>query len=330
MKISEKAQAQRASSVRAPAPNPEVHPPVLRVGERGELSSAAATDTGLLRESNEDRCWMDAARGVYLVVDGVGGQAAGAVAAETAVEAIRETVFSESSAEDRVRQSIACANRRIYERAQREPGCRGMACVLTLAVVEKGEIVVGHVGDSRLYLIWNGAIRKLTSDHSPVGEDEDAGELTEAEAMLHPRRNEVFRDVGSRPRSAGDSDFIEIRRCRFHPDAAILLCSDGLTDHLTAAQVREIAEAYDGDPAWVAESLVEAANAAGGRDNITALFVAGPEFRSPDGARREQTRPRSSTTRVRGRGTLFTGRAAFLIYGLLLGLLVLVMLRFKG
>ena len=127
-----------------------------------------------------------------------------------------------------------------------------MACVLTLALVEDGEITIGHVGDSRLYLVWNGAIRKLTSDHSPVGEDEDAGELTEEEAMLHPRRNEVFRDVGSRRRSAADEEFIEIRQCRFRPDAAILLCSDGLTDQLTAAEVREIVERYDGDAARVA------------------------------------------------------------------------------
>jgi PPM family protein phosphatase len=211
------------------------------------LTSAAATDTGLLRESNEDRCWMDREKGVFLVVDGVGGQAAGALAAETAVEAIRETIFAEGSPVDRVRQSIAHANNRIYHRAQREEACRGMACVLTLAVVEGDELAVGHVGDSRLYLIWNGSIRKITSDHSPVGEEEDAGALTETEAMLHPRRNEVFRDVGSRPRHAEDADFIEIRRCRFRPDAAILLCSDGLTDHLTGAQVRDIAERYDGD-----------------------------------------------------------------------------------
>ena len=296
-----------------------------------EWRSAAATDTGLLRESNEDRCWMDAGRGVFLVVDGVGGQAAGAVAAETAVGAIRESIFLNGTAEERVRRAIAEANRRIYERAQREEDCRGMACVLTLAVLEDDRITVGHVGDSRFYLIWNGAIRKLTRDHSPVGEDEDAGALTETEAMLHPRRNEVFRDVGSRPRSADDDDFIEIRRCRFHADAAFLLCSDGLTDHLTATQVREIAERYDGDAECVAASLVEAANAAGGRDNITALFVAGAEFR----ARRAATRPRGSITRPDRRNRLshrrlLTGRAAFLVYGLVLGLLVWAVMRLKG
>ncbi|HUK15903.1 MAG TPA: protein phosphatase 2C domain-containing protein [Bryobacteraceae bacterium] len=292
-----------------------------------ELNAAATSDTGLLRESNEDRCWMDGERGVFLVVDGVGGQAAGAVAAETAVEAIRESIFEEGAAEERVRQSIARANQRIYERGQRDEACRGMACVLTLAVVENGEVTVGHVGDSRFYLIWNGSIRKLTSDHSPVGEDEDAGALSETEAMQHPRRNEVFRDVGSRLRSAGDADFIEIRRCRLHADAAILLCSDGLTDHLTAAQVREIVERYDGDAGRVTASLVEAANAAGGRDNISAVFAAGPEFRA---LRRGTTRPRFSTTRIRRRAAVFTGRAAFLVYGLLLGLAVWAVMRFRG
>ena len=91
-----------------------------------------------------------------------------------------------------------------------------MACVLTLAVVREDVVTVGHVGDSRLYLIWNGTLRKLTPDHSPVGEQEDQGELTEAEAMEHPRRNEVFRDVGSRERGANDGDFIEVRSFPFH------------------------------------------------------------------------------------------------------------------
>jgi PPM family protein phosphatase len=160
-----------------------------------------------------------------------------------------------------------------------------------------------------------------------VGQDEDAGELTEREAMEHPRRNEVYRDVGTAPRAAGDDGFIEVRKCRFRRDAAILLCSDGLTDHLSSARVREVVERYDGDAARVASELVEAANGAGGRDNITAVFVAGPEFRGRAGG---STRPRIGTTRIRvPRGTL-TGRAAFLIYGLLLGMLVWAGLRILG
>jgi serine/threonine protein phosphatase PrpC len=290
------------------------------------LISGAASDTGLLRDRNEDRYWIEPALGAYLVVDGVGGQAAGERAAEIAVAAIREAIAGEGAAEARVRGAIAAANNRIYDEAQANPALDGMACVLTLALVENGEITIGHVGDTRLYLIGGGAIRKLTSDHSPVGEGEDAGELTEEEAMLHPRRNEVFRDVGSCPRSADAAGFIEIRQCRFPSDAALLLCSDGLTDHLTSRRIREIVDRYSGDPEQTARNLVDAANLAGGRDNITALFIAGPAFHGRGGA----TRPRFGVTRLRVRGRAFTGRVAFLSYGLLLGMLLWAVLRTRG
>ncbi len=277
-------------------------------------ASGAASDTGLLRDRNEDRYWADPERGAFLVVDGVGGNAAGEFAAQTAVDVISSSPLD---TEDAVRQAIAAANNRIFDLAQTRPELRGMACVLTLAAVAGDEIVIGHVGDSRLYLIWHGAIRKLTADHSPVGEGEDAGELSEREAMFHPRRNEVFRDVGSRRRSADDAAFIQIRRCRFHADAAILLCSDGLTDRLTAAQIRDIVDRYDGDAVRVAYDLVDAANRAGGDDNITALFVAGPDFAGRSAA----TRPRSSTTCVRRRWRV-SRRLVFLVFGLLIGMLL--------
>ncbi|HLK63602.1 MAG TPA: protein phosphatase 2C domain-containing protein [Bryobacteraceae bacterium] len=305
-------------------------------------TSGAATDTGLVRGRNEDRYWIDDERGVFLVVDGVGGHAAGELAAETAVETIRESLFTgEFDAEERVRRAITLANNRIFELAQETGEHQGMACVLTLALVEGGNITIGHVGDSRLYLIWKSAIRKLTSDHSPVGEGEDSGELTEEEAMLHPRRNEVFRDVGSRPRDLDRTGFVEIRKCRFRPDAAILLCSDGLTDRLTSAHVREIAEHYDGDASKVAAQLVDAANRAGGQDNVTAIFVAGPDFRTRRGATRPRTdaAPGRSTAPIapmqseepvqlpRPRSRFLTGRAAFLTYGILIGMLLWAVLR---
>ena len=287
--------------------------------------AGAATDTGMLRDHNEDRYWMDADRGVFLVVDGVGGRAAGELAAQTAVETIREGMrWTEAPAAERVKAAITAANNRIFRRAQQDEEYRGMACVLTLAVVEDGTITIGHVGDSRLYLLWDGAIRKLTSDHSPVGEDEDAGALSEEEAMLHPRRHEVFRDVGSRLRDVDDEGFVEIRQCRFRDDAALLLCSDGLTDHLTAARIRAITARYAGDPARVAAELVDAANDAGGSDNITALFVAGPQFSGRGGATRPLFEP---TTRRSPRRRRFRGRLAFLIYGALIGMLIWLVLR---
>jgi serine/threonine protein phosphatase PrpC len=288
--------------------------------------TGAATDTGLLRERNEDRYWADPARGVYLVVDGVGGQAAGEVAAQIAVDTIRDSILSDDSAEERIRRAISEANNRIWELAQSQPDLSGMACVLTLALVDGERVTIGHVGDSRLYLIWHGAIRKLTTDHSPVGEDEDSGELSELEAMQHPRRNEVYREVGSAPRRPDAPDFIEIRHCRLRCDAAILLCSDGLTDLLTSDEVREIAERYAGDADATARELVDAANDAGGRDNVTVLFIAGPEF--PGGG--SVTRPRLVVTRARGPARLLGSRLAFLAYGLLLGMLLWATLRARG
>jgi PPM family protein phosphatase len=290
------------------------------------MNCGAATDTGLVRERNEDSYWMDVERGVFLVVDGVGGQPRGELAAEIAVREIQDQLRNGEAAgepEQRVRAAITRANNQICELARHGDGARGMACVLTLALVDGGEVTIGHVGDSRLYLVWRGAMRKLTSDHSPVGEEEDGGKLTEQEAMLHPRRHEVFRDVGSRPRAENDEGFIQIRRCRFRPDAAILLCSDGLTDQLTAARIREIVGHYQGDAARVAEELVEAASEAGGNDNATALFVAGPEF----GASKQTTRLRLPTTKITARRNVFAGRLAFLAYGLLLGMLVWAVLH---
>src|ERR1022692_1392453 len=306
------------------------------------LECGAATDTGQVRERNEDRYWMDPARGSFLVVDGVGGQAAGERAAEIAVAAIRAQVGHASACQpagrpaippearvspaERVRQAIAAANHRIYAEALLYPQLAGMACVLTLALVEGEQVTVGHVGDSRLYLIGPGAIRKVTSDHSPVGEEEDAGEIGEEEAMAHPRRNEVFRDVGSCPRSADEGDFIEVRQCELPNDAAMLLCSDGLSDHLTSRRIREIAERYAGDAVQTARNLVDAANQAGGRDNITAVFVAGPAFGGSSAA----TRPRLGITRLRSRRRVWSGRVAFLSYGLLLAVLLWAALRIRG
>ncbi len=324
--------------------------------------SATASDPGRMRAENQDRAYADDELGIFLVVDGLGGHAAGEKAAETAVDAIcaeMAVAQSEKTAgdvRDQVRLAITAANNRIFEEAARNETWRGMACVLTLAVVEGDKVIVGHVGDSRLYLVWNGAIRKLTSDHSPVGEREDAGELTEAEAMAHPRRNEVFRDVGSRRRTPDEEDFIELKEFLFKPDAAILLCSDGLSDLLTSTEILDVIERYNGDPAQVAGELVEAANVAGGSDNITAIFVAGGEFVGNSSPEAAEARARNAITRARDaasqddaprqgvprdellpepgpRGAVakvarvLTTRVAFLIYGFLLGVVLALALR---
>jgi serine/threonine protein phosphatase PrpC len=293
--------------------------------------AGAASDAGLQRNINEDRVWVDEARGIFMVVDGLGGHAAGETAAETAVNVIeREFRGVQVIDEQRISKAITAANNEIYQLAAANPSWRGMACVLTLAVACGDLFLVGHVGDSRLYLYWNGKLQKITCDHSPVGELEDAGELTEEEAMHHPRRNEVFRDVGSYPHLPDDPRFIEIRRFRFRPDAALLLCSDGLSDLVKSADMIQVLEQYDGDAPRIAQLMVEAANAAGGRDNISVVFVPGPAFLGTESASLSDGRSRHATTRMRSGKSGSRGIFSYLLV-LLVGMVIgLAIWRFFG
>lgn len=288
--------------------------------------AGSASDAGLERASNEDRILVDEARGIFLVVDGLGGHAAGEMAAETAVQVINECLADlDDDLEQQIRASISEANNRIYRLAHTNPHWYGMACVLTLAVAREDHVTVGHVGDSRLYLAWNSTLRKLTSDHSLIGEQEEHGEIDEQDAMRHPRRNEVFRDVGSQLREPDDPDFIQTRTFLFRPDAALLLCSDGLSDSLTSAEINAVIEHYEGDPDATARELVEAANAAGGRDNISVVLVAGPEFLGSESTKILEARPRHATTRMRTdrpSWRLIVNRALWLIAGVILGIVL--------
>jgi serine/threonine protein phosphatase PrpC len=243
------------------------------------IAAAGATDAGRQRDSNEDRFHVDAARGIFLVVDGVGGEAAGEVAAAIAVDTILDRLARQDGpAETRIREAITLANQQILHSAQAEPGRRGMACVLTLAVLEGTQLTIGHVGDSRLYKLSPQGIAKLTHDHSPIGEREDARELTETQAMQHARRNEVYRDVGSESREPDAAGFIEIVFTDLADDGAILLCSDGLSDMVTSLEINRLVRLHAGDPEAAVHALIAAANDAGGKDNITAIVVEGRDF----------------------------------------------------
>src|SRR5580700_8747784 len=246
------------------------------------LKFSGRTDPGRVRRNNEDAFHIDADRGIFLVVDGIGGQAAGEKAAAIAVERLRARLERQTGAtEQRIREAIAIANNEILEASRTNPEWEGMACVLTVAVLDNGSAVVGHVGDSRLYQIRRGEIRKITHDHSPVGEREDIHEISEAEAMRHPRRNEVFRDVGSEEHSPDDDDFIEVQRVPFDPETALLLCSDGLSDQVESRVIQQTVETNAGNPEEAVRQLIGAANAAGGKDNVTVVLVEGEGFTAP-------------------------------------------------
>jgi serine/threonine protein phosphatase PrpC len=277
-------------------------------GRSGTLRFAGASHPGLVRERNEDRLYIDTARGLLVVVDGMGGAAAGEVAAETALDRLLERLERRTGTpEDRVREAIVSANNEIERLARENPAWEGMGCVLTLALIEKGVVTVGHVGDSRLYRLHAGRLDKLTHDHSPIGMREDHGELSERDAMRHPRRNEVYRSLGSEPRGPRDADFIEVLRFPLEREDAILICSDGLTDLVPSSEIARVVGEHAGDERALVQRLVDAANAAGGKDNVTVAFAAGERF-AADFTRDRRVRGRAGAARGSGGEAVAIGR----------------------
>lgn len=249
------------------------------MSSRLPLRLGALSDPGLERPHNEDTWFADPALGIFAVIDGVGGQNAGEKAAEIASQELRARLTRpDGTVEQALREGITIANNKIYQTAQLQPQLTGMACVLSAAVIDEGRLVVGHVGDSRVYKVKNGRLEKLTHDHSPIGEREDRGELNELEAMRHPRRNEVYRDVGSELHDPEDEDFIEIVSLPFEPDEALLLCSDGLSDLVTSERILEAIQRGAGKPQQTCAALIQMALSEGGKDNVTVLVVEGPAY----------------------------------------------------
>ena len=294
------------------------------IPHRPAIAAAAASDVGLRRENNEDRYLCDPAGGLFMVIDGVGGHAAGEHAAETALRMLRARLVRETGTPgDRLREAITLANNEVHRLAGSDPALEGMACVLTAALVAEGRLTAGHVGDTRLYTFVEGAARKLTHDHSPVGEREDRGELAEHDAMRHPRRNEIYRDVGSAAHSPNDEEFVELIDVPFEPESAFLICSDGLSDQVSSADIARTVYAHADDPATIVGRLVQAANEAGGKDNVTAVFFAGDRF--ADAGRRDRAlaaaepATRQAPRRPARDGGLFTSPPFALACGLLAG-----------
>jgi serine/threonine protein phosphatase PrpC len=244
------------------------------------FTSYALSDQGV-RGNNEDLVHHDDERGIYFVVDGMGGHAAGEQAARIAGERLRGRLErATGSPQQRIREAIALANNAIFDDAARNPDWAGMACVLTVAIVANGAATIGHVGDSRLYKLRGPDIEKITRDHSPVGELEDSNQLNEISAMSHPRRNEVFRDVGSARRDPDDPDFIDIYEITVEPDSALLLCSDGLTDAVPQSHIVRIVRDNVRRPDKTVEALVDRAKKMEAKDNISVVLVQGPAFGS--------------------------------------------------
>ena len=243
---------------------------------------AGQTDVGRHRQDNQDTfvsqpLWS-ANDALLVVIDGVGGYAGGAQAAALAKEAILQYMTTPTGDTlTMLREAVVHANNEIVRHRQQGSTLSRMCCVLTAAVAdaETRRLLYVHVGDTRLYRFREQHLEKLTHDHSLVGVREDANQLTEREAMCHPRRNEILRDVGSATHRVDDADFLESGETDFLPGDGLLLCSDGLTDMLTRAQVTDVLTQPIPVTEQIAE-LIRQANKHGGQDNITVVLVQYP------------------------------------------------------
>ena len=237
------------------------------------LVVGAATDVGRVREVNEDSYLVDEAMGLYAIADGVGGHQAGEVASSTALEALRASIRSGKA----LRDAIEDANDAVYAKSLTDDDLRGMGTTITAATLAAGDtLLVGHVGDSRAYMLRDGDLRQLTTDHSRVQELVDDGRLTAEEAAVHPMRNIITRAIGM-----DETVEVDVYPVALRAGDRILFCSDGLTDMLLddflGTELRR-----EEEPARAATRLVDAANRAGGVDNITVLVLGVTDEGEPD------------------------------------------------
>jgi serine/threonine protein phosphatase PrpC len=241
-----------------------------------EWEYAGRSDVGKVRQGNEDALFADGERGVFIVADGMGGHVAGEVASQMVTEMVGPGVgqaveegLAGAELQKRVLELIDESNRSILERADSEPEKRGMGTTLTLLILLQGSGYFFHqVGDSRGYLLRDGELSQVTRDHTVVQQQVDRGALTPEQARDHPLSHILTRALGTEISVDADSYGDEVK-----PDDVFLLCSDGLSGMLTDEQIKEIVSSPTDDLQEIADTLIQAANEAGGMDNITALLV---------------------------------------------------------
>jgi len=239
-----------------------------------QLSVAAGTDVGRIRAGNEDSLYADAdrERGLFIVADGMGGHAAGEVASEMAVQIVARDLtdvrdLTQAEAGTRMADALKAANRAIYERTIQEAEKQGMGTTASCLLVGHGRYIIGHIGDSRVYLLRDGVFRQVTKDHSYVQEQVDAGFLTPEQARYHPYSNVITRCVGANAAVEADVLTGEIRNGDLY-----LVASDGLTGMVEDPQLKRILESKQ-TPGRMVDSMITEANRRGGLDNITAIVV---------------------------------------------------------
>ena len=240
---------------------------------------ASVTDTGRRRRHNEDAYVCEPP--LFAVADGMGGAQAGELASNLAAAALHDE-GSRGGGEERVDELIQEANRRVYERQTQDSSAQGMGTTMTVALVEDGHVAIGHVGDSRAYLIRDRRLEQLTEDHSLVAELVRSGKLSPEEAEGHPQRSVITRALGTDPDVDVDTFTVE-----GHNGDVFVLCSDGLTDMVADDEIGAVLAERRVSLEDAANELVRRANKAGGQDNIT--VVAFELTDEPDEVTLEQT-----------------------------------------
>jgi len=249
------------------------------------IDAFGITDVGRKRKHNEDAYALDPAEGFFVVADGMGGHAAGEVAAKITVETIGEFIAATRQKEEatwpfkynhelhfnsnRLAVAIEKANERVMAAVAAQPWLKGMGTTVVAGLLNEKILSLAHVGDSRAYLFRDGELVRLTDDHSWVHEQVAAGILTEEEAKTHPLKNVVTRALGGGPSVSPD-----LREMEFRKGDGFLFCSDGLTTMLSDEEIKESVDANaEKDAEGLCQSLVDLANEKGGVDNITVVFV---------------------------------------------------------
>jgi serine/threonine protein phosphatase PrpC len=241
----------------------------VRVGK-----SAGVSDPGRKRRHNEDSFVVQPP--LFAVADGMGGAQAGEVASKLAAGALEETQPGAVRGAEDIVELIQEANRRVHARSTEDPSTSGMGTTMTVALVQDGHVLIGHVGDSRAYRVRDGKLEQLTEDHSLVNELVKGGKLSREEAEVHPQRSVITRAVGTDPDVDVETYPVETRE-----GDLFVLCSDGLTDMVAEADILAILERHRDDLDRAARALVQAANRGGGEDNITVVAF---EIAAGDGA----------------------------------------------
>lgn len=240
------------------------------------ITAAGLTDQGRVRKQNEDNYFVDIEQGLFIVSDGMGGHTAGELASRIVVEVLPPYLnehienfqdLSDSKATEFILETLSDLSTHIRNESDKRPEFVGMGATVVLALIKDTRALIAHIGDSRAYLLREKRLERLTKDHSIVQILIDTGEITPEEAATHPTRSRITQYVGMKDEALPEARVLELL-----PDDRLLLCTDGLTGMIDDQTITELLIANP-DPENACHALIDAANVAGGKDNVTVVVA---------------------------------------------------------